>query len=204
MRLFTGFSQSVEECGLGWVCGGGRFGGLGGLRTGLGFCAVNQGVWEVSPKLFTIGWQVFVGAIAEGRGGGVFALAPGEGGTFGDLDFDGLEAGSFVRAIAEGGVGRASAGAPEVGAGFDFEGEGAAGADDWFFGHARMNRMVLGISRGETGRMPESKGAWSGQRDSLVVVTGAGAGSVRLATAFALEGADNFAETGTDPVVWGE
>lgn len=57
---------------------------------------MNQGVLEVSPKLFTIGWQVFVRAIAEGWGGGVFALAPGEGGTFGDLDFDGLEAGSFV------------------------------------------------------------------------------------------------------------
>ncbi len=88
-----------------------------------------------------------------------------------------------------------------MGAGFDFEEEGAAGADDWFFGHARMNRLVPGISSGENGRMPEARGV---QRDSLVGVTGAGAGSERLTTASVLEGVGNFAETGTDPVVWGE
>lgn len=101
-------------------------------------------------------------------------------------------------------MGRASAGAPEVGAGFDFEGEGAAGADDWFFGHARMNRLVPGISSGENGKMPDALGAWRVQRDSLIVVTGAGAGSEKLTAASVLEGVGNFAETGTDPVVWGE
>ncbi len=80
----------------GWVCGGWRFGGFGRARSGQGFGVVNQGVLEVSPKLLTIDWQVLVRAIAEGWGGGVFALAPGEDGTFCDLDFDGLEAGSFV------------------------------------------------------------------------------------------------------------
>lgn len=63
----------------GWVCDGWRSGGFGGARSGQGFGAVNQGFFEVSPKLLTIGWQVLVRAIAEGWGGGVFALAPGEG-----------------------------------------------------------------------------------------------------------------------------
>jgi len=79
--------------------------------------------------------QMFVAAIAVWRFGGVLALASPESGFLGDLDFHRLQAGALVGAVAKWCVGRAPAGAPEMGAGFDFERKRPGIANDWFFGH---------------------------------------------------------------------
>jgi hypothetical protein len=68
----------------------------------------------------------------------LFALAPPDGGFFGDLEFHRLEAGAFVGAVAKRLFGGPTAGAPPVRSGFDFEGKGLGITDYRFFGHARM------------------------------------------------------------------
>jgi hypothetical protein len=78
-----------------------------------------------------------MGAVAEGHRFRVFAGAPGDGARFLDFGFERAEAGAFVGAVAERLALGATAGAPPIGAGFDF-------LDDWLFlenngfAHARI------------------------------------------------------------------
>lgn len=79
--------------------------------------------------------EFLVRTIAERRIGGVLALAPPDGGFFGDFEFHGLETGAFVGAVAKRLMGRPAAGTPPVGSGFDFESEGFGIADFGFLCH---------------------------------------------------------------------
>lgn len=70
-----------------------------------------------------------MGAVAEGGFAGAFALAEGDALGFVDLEFEGLEGGAFVAAVAVGLVFRLAAGAPPVGAGGEVEFGGDFGGD---------------------------------------------------------------------------
>src|SRR5208282_3729928 len=59
-------------------------------------------------------------SIAERRGAGMLAAAPGDGLCFGDVHFFRREAGAFVRAVAKGLALGTPAGAPPISAGLGF------------------------------------------------------------------------------------
>lgn len=62
------------------------------------------------------------------------------------FEFECLESGAFVRAIAEGLVRTATAGTPPMGACFNFECEGFGAAYNWFFCHARRLAVSIDLS----------------------------------------------------------
>ena len=99
--------------------------------------------------------QFFVCAIAERRAGSLLALAPPDGGFFGDLEFHRGQAGSFVGTIAKGLLGRSATSAPPVGACFDFKGQRFCITDDWFFSHGRHpSRYPAGVKPLNCGMWP--------------------------------------------------
>jgi len=73
--------------------------------------------------------------VAEGRILGGFAEAEVESLFLGHFKFQGLQAGAFVGAIAEGLIGTATTGTPPMGASFDFECHGFSTAWNCFFRH---------------------------------------------------------------------
>lgn len=70
-------------------------------------------------------------AVAEWRGAGVFAVAEGNALGFLNLEFQWLEVGPLVRAIAVGLVLRVTTATPPIGAGREFEFSGLFGGDFW-------------------------------------------------------------------------
>ena len=81
------------------------------------------------------GAQLLVRSIAQRRTGGLLALAPPHGGFLRGLKFHRLQAGAFVRAIAKGLLGSATASAPPIGSSLDFEGQRFVITDNRYFRH---------------------------------------------------------------------
>lgn len=93
-----------------------------------------------------------MGAVAKGCFGGVFALAPPNGFFLGYFEFDRLQAGALVCAVAERLVGRAAAGAPPISAGLHFKWQGFVSAGDGLFGHGGGVVVAKGRSLGNGNR----------------------------------------------------
>jgi len=119
----------------------------------------------------------------------VLALAPPHGRFLRDLEFHRLQAGALVGAVAEGLMGRATAGTPPVDTRFDFESEGLSIANNRFFRH----RDTL------TGRSAAGNDGNAGEL-YLAFATSAGfSPSSEINGSFGVGGVSFFAESGTEP-----
>ena len=87
-------------------------------------------------------------AVAERWIGAVFALAPPDGGFFGNLVFHRLQTRSFVGAIAEWLMCRTPAGTPPMSACFNFECHRFPVANDRLFSHGRVSNTFFRSLRG--------------------------------------------------------